>query len=187
MDPKYLNYLKTAQRAYPGQSLTNDPANPKPFEKPPEYTSHRDAIEYLFIRFTEEAFYIPAMREIKKGVPIMELVQLVLFKGYMEGKWQTNLMMLLVEPATYMLMALAERAGIDYVIYTGEEEDEAIEDTTLSRSISPQVMRNIQDAKKRQKVPKGVLPAEIEEKIEEVKLPEEESLMEQPEQSLLEG
>jgi hypothetical protein len=33
-------------------------------------------------------------------------------------------MMLMLEPVMYMLIALAEKAGIDYVLYRGEEEED---------------------------------------------------------------
>ena len=32
----------------PGQSLTNDPTNPAPFEKPPEFTNVYEASEFIF-------------------------------------------------------------------------------------------------------------------------------------------
>ena len=35
-------------RPIPGESLTNDPDNPYPFEKPVEYSNRTDALEYLF-------------------------------------------------------------------------------------------------------------------------------------------
>ena len=35
-------------RPIPGESLTNDPGSPYPFEKAPEYTDRTDALEYLF-------------------------------------------------------------------------------------------------------------------------------------------
>ena len=36
-----------------------------------------------------------------------------------------DLMLMLVEPVAYMILALAERAGLDPVIYREEDEDEA--------------------------------------------------------------
>ena len=41
-------------RPIPGQSLTNDPASPMAFEKPPEFTNVDDAVEYFFAMIVDE-------------------------------------------------------------------------------------------------------------------------------------
>ena len=69
------------------------------------------------------------MDTIAKDTPLMDITQGILFKGFTEGKWNPDLVMLLAEPVCYMLMALAERADIDFVVYRGEEEDEIEEKT----------------------------------------------------------
>ena len=43
-------------RPIPGQSLTNDPNSPLPFEKPPEFTEVDDAIEYFFATIVEDGY-----------------------------------------------------------------------------------------------------------------------------------
>ena len=72
----------------------------------------------------EEETYIPLMQAIADGYPLMDVTQAILFKGFSEGKWNPDLFVLLAEPTAYMLMALAERADIDFVINRGEEEDD---------------------------------------------------------------
>jgi len=49
MNQQMADYINTAGRAIPGQSLTNDPDNPLPFERSPEFTDMRDAIEFIFV------------------------------------------------------------------------------------------------------------------------------------------
>lgn len=168
------DYINTAGRAIPGQSLTNDPENPQPFEKSPEFTEMRDALEYIFVSLTQEETYMQVMEEVAKGFPIMDLVQVFLFEGFNNGKWNPDLMMLLAEPMTYMIMALAERIDIDYVIYRGEEEEEAAEDQVIGTEASKRMLDKIRNA---EGVPAGALPEEITSAIEEMPV---DSLMAKP-------
>jgi hypothetical protein len=88
-------------------------------------------------------------------------------------------MMLLAEPATYIIMGLAERAGIDYVIYAEEEDEEESENIATGKTIDmASYMRT-----KHKNIPKGAIPEEIQEKIEELPV---ESLMAPREKNLLE-
>ena len=43
--------------------------------------------------------------------------------GFEKGKWNPDLLMMLIEPTVYTLMALAEKANIQYRINGDEEED----------------------------------------------------------------
>ena len=43
-----------SDRPIPGESLTNDPESPAPFEGPPQFSQKEDALEYLFVLLTEE-------------------------------------------------------------------------------------------------------------------------------------
>lgn len=115
----------------PGQSLTNNPDNPNAWEKPPKFTNPEKAIQDLFMRITEEEVYPDLMDNIRDGVPIDQLTQFLVFKGYSQGAWNVDLMMLLIEPTMYLLIALAEHNGIkDYTLYKGEEEDMSEEEVT---------------------------------------------------------
>jgi len=182
MDEALAKYMASGKRSIPGQSLTNNPEQPYPFEQAPEFTELRDALEFMFYRFTEEDFYVPAIQRISEGVPVMEIVQLVLFKGFSEGKWNPDLMLLLLEPCTYMLMALAERAGIaDYVIYPGEEEEDAAEEEVLGVKNDSEKLQRLKASRDKRILPKGVLPPEIEQQLEQVQPPEQ-GLMSPPEE-----
>ena len=108
----------------PGESLTNSADNRKPWEEPPKYTDINEALQETFLGITEGEIYIDLMDQIRDGFPIDELTQYIVFKGYTAGYWTTDLMMLMVEPVMYLLIALAEHNGIyDYTVYDGEEED----------------------------------------------------------------
>ena len=114
----------TLNRPIPGQGLTNDPENPYPWEKAPEFTDLEDVLRYLLDAITQEESYAALMDLISNKTPLIELTQVILFKGFTEGKWNPDLMMIAAEPLTYMLLALSERADIDAVIMVEDEDDE---------------------------------------------------------------
>ena len=121
--PQLEEYQGRMDRPIPGQSLTEAPDTSQPYVSSPEFTVIQEAIDYIFVTVTEEETYENVMSSIARGVSIMEITQLLLFAGFNEGKWNPDLMLLLAEPTAYMLMGLAERAGIDYKI-TDEDDDE---------------------------------------------------------------
>ncbi len=179
MDQNYVENITKAGRSIPGQSLVNDPEVRYEFEKAPEITNLREGIEYFFTKIIDEETYPEVMELVIEGVPVMEIVQTILFAAFDKGIWNPDLMMLLAEPATYIIMGLAERAGIDYVIYAEEDEEEEAENIATGKTIDmASYMKN-----KNQNIPKGAIPEEIQEKIEALPV---ESLMAPKEKNLLE-
>lgn len=174
MNKQLLDVAVNKGRPIPGQSLTNDPSNPAPYEKPPKFTSIHAASEHIFSRFIQRDVYVNLMAVLDDGIPIMDITQTVLFKGFTEGKWTPDLMMLLVEPTAYMLLALSERAGIEPVIYRGEEDDEA-EDMRIGNGpkISAERLEKIKALKKRGIVPSEVMSAEMVAQMEQLPTEEE--------------
>ena len=127
-----------ANRAIPGESLTNDPENPAPFEKAPTFTSVHEA---------------------------------------------SDLMLMLIEPTTYMLMALAERAELPMVIYEGELNDENDEEELLGTQVAEDRIRDIIKRGRTGDIPEGTLTAEMQASLESlppVELPSQQE--EAPEQ-----
>lgn len=175
----YANVALTGGRPIPGQSLTTDPSNPAPYERPPKFTSVHEASRSIFEYFTEPDTYAETMGILADGVPLMDVVQAFVFTGFKEGQWNPDLMLMLVEPIAYILLALAERAGIDPVIYSGEEEDEAAELAMLGTSLEQERVENMRKFSKEQvTMPAGVLPREITEELKTIEPPE--SLLAKP-------
>ena len=112
------------ERPIPGQSLTNDPDTPLPYEQPATYTNRDDALQYFFALFVDEENYSNIMELIDTPFPIMDIVKIYLVEAFEEGLINPDMVMLLAEPLAYMLMALAERAGIDFVIERPDPDDE---------------------------------------------------------------
>ena len=127
----------------PGESLTANPEQRFPWENPPQYTEVRPFMEDLFMQITEEERYIKLLGSIMNKTPIDEIAQTILYVSVKDGKINPDLMLLLVEPVLYLLLAIAENAGInDYVLYDGEDADEmSLEDRELYLSESEKVKK----------------------------------------------
>ena len=164
--PQFRAVASQMKRSIPGEGMSNDPENPYSFEQAPEFTVHREALEYLFVTITDEEKYTDILIALEQGVPVMELTQVILFKGFTEGKWNPDLMMLLAEPLAFMLMALAERQGIDYVITRDDVEEDAESERKLSTTGLEKRLKEKQKAALQGKT--NTLPTEIIERIEEV-------------------
>ena len=109
----------------PGESLVSSPDTPNKWERPPAYTTEERAMEELYLVLTEKEKLTELIKIIDDGVALDEIAQIVLYKGYTEGLYNPDLMLLMIEPTIYLLIAIADYAGIkDYTLYQGEEEDD---------------------------------------------------------------
>ena len=126
------------ERPIPGQSLTNDPDTKYPWEQPPMYTDIQSAVMSIVADSYEEETYKMVALSLADGMPVGNLAAMILQTGFQEGKWNPDLMMLLIEPTMYILAAIAEQCGIDYLLYEGdtfesyEEDEEEIEEQTAT-------------------------------------------------------
>ncbi len=108
----------------PGQSLTNSPEDIKPWEQAPKITNIKEGIESTFLQIVNEDTMPELLNAISKQMPIADLASTILYDGYTKGIWNPDLMMLMLEPVMYMLIALSEKAGIDYILYRGDENED---------------------------------------------------------------
>ena len=178
-DQDGLEFLANNGRPIPGSSLTNSPDTPYPWEQPSQYTELQPAIDALFLELTEPDAYYSIMDLVRNNVPVSDIAQVILTDGFQKGLWNPDLMLLLVEPTMYMIIAFAEKTGIqDYVTYEGEEDDPSDEEVQLSG-----IEQAIEIAKDKivPKVKAGVFPKEIEKRLEEFTPPEQPSLLEKSE------
>ena len=108
----------------PGESLTTAPDMPRAWERPPQYTSQDKAMEAIYMEITVEDSLRKLINIINDGIPLDEIAQVILYKGYTEGKFAPDLMLLLIEPTIYLLIAIADYADIkDYTLYNEETDD----------------------------------------------------------------
>jgi hypothetical protein len=170
-----VNAFANAARPIPGESLTDNPDEPRPFKRPPEFTNFKKALDFTANELLQEENYMPLMSAIGDGVTIFDLTNQIVYVGFREGKWNPDLMLMLVEPIAYLLMALAEKAGIEYRIDSEDDED----DLTILEQTGKNIKEQIKE-KTKKGIPAGALPKDIMEDIEELEIPQE-SLLAKPE------
>jgi len=186
-DKELIDFHSRLDRPIPGEGLTSDPKSPWPWEKPPAYVSVMRASEHIFEKLTDEELHSVVLDAMEDDIPVMDITRFILFQGFTEGLWNADLLLLLIEPTAYMLVALAERALIEPVVYKEEDQDELIDRANIATN--EEMVDGFKQYSETKEIPKGVLSAEITNKIEE--LPEgRTSLLDKPDrprqESLLE-
>ena len=135
----------------------------------------------LFIELSEPEAFHSLMDLVRNEVPVGDIAQVILTDGFQKGLWNPDLMLLLVEPTMYMIIAFAEKAGIqEYITYEGEQDEPEDENGQLE-GIEEAI--DIAQSRVVSKVKSGALPKDIEEKLEEFTPPEQPSLLEKTETS----
>jgi hypothetical protein len=172
---KAINFIQGSLekgRPIPGQSLTNAPDQPYNWEKPVEYTNPKEAMLYVFETLTVPETTTNLLLSLSNGVGVIDIASITLYSGFLEGKWSPDLMLLLMEPTMFMIMALAEKADIPYSLEAGDDEtpvemsgDKAVE--TLQGGINElDKMKQIAASR----VSPQSVPQDIREIIEETEL-----------------
>jgi len=169
----YMAEMSKMDRPIPGQSLTNDPANPAPYEQPPKFTNVHEATQFMWDKITDDELYESLMTGLSQGVAVLPVVQILLFDEFQKGTFNPDLMLMLIEPTAYMVIALAERLDIDIEIDGEEEEGEV-----FGVSMQEEKLNKLREAAGPNKVPEGLLtPSQLSDMAE---LPELPSLLEAP-------
>ena len=172
---KVINFIQgnlERGQTIPGQSLTNSPEEPYNWEKPVEYTNPREAMLYVFESLIVPETTTNILLSLSNGVGVIDIASITLYSGFLEGKWNPDLMTLLMEPTMYMIMALAEKADIDFDLEAGDKDrpseisgDKSLE--TLQNGITE--LDKIRQVAVSRVNPQSV-PQEVREVIEETEL-----------------
>ena len=169
-------------RPIPGQSLTNDPSQPYNWEKAPEFTNSKEAMLYVFENLTVPETTANILLSLSKGIGVIDIASVTLYTGFTEGKWNPDMMMLLMEPTMYMVMALAEKAELDFVMDSAEEvgEEEILGDKAVQQIEEGIGSLDAMRKQAAQRVSPQSVPQEVREVIEETTI--EPSILEKVEE-----
>lgn len=108
----------------PGQSLTQDPENPMPWETPPEFTEIQEYVDAAFLDISNPETLPTLLDALRHDAPVEYLVEQYLQKAVQKGKISPDLMMLAIEPVMYILITMATYGGIDPNFAEDVEEDD---------------------------------------------------------------
>ena len=173
-----LDHLGKFEGPVPGQSLTANPDEPQSWERPPTHTTLNASLNSLFDFMTEEETYIEIVSALGQGMPVTGMTQMLLQDGFQKGAWNPDLMMQLIEPTMYMIMSMAEKAGVKYRV--DEEDNPEAEDASeeeVARMFTD--LADIAEGRMKDTTKEEVLPKEIIERLETIAVPE--SLLARPE------
>ena len=154
-----LENLTSLEQPIPGQSLTNDPEKPLPFEQPPVHAELAPAIDDLLVRLCEPEIFHSIVNALREGLSVSEMAEQILFEGFAQGQYNPDLLLLLVEPTMYILIALADMADVEPRIDDENEEPDSEEKITQLEEI-------INVAK--EKVVPSQVPVAIKSKVEKL-------------------
>jgi len=115
--------LSSKGAVIPGQSLTNNPENPYPWETPPEFANPREALDDVVGSIMQPEAMKNIVSALAQGAAVADLGTAILYAKFNEGKISPDAMMLLAEPVMYTIMAIGEEANIKYNI-EGDDLDE---------------------------------------------------------------
>ena len=115
--------LSSQGRPIPGQSLVNSPDSKYPWENPPTFANPREALDDITTTILSPDIAKNIVQALAKGAAAIDLSMGVLYSKFIQGDISLDNLLLLAEPATYMIMALGEEANIKYNI-EGNDLDE---------------------------------------------------------------
>lgn len=121
----------------PGQSLTNDPNTRYKWEQPPEFTSLKDARETLFFSLTEPKRLESLQTLMINKVSINTIAETLLVEGFRAGKFNPDMVINLMEPTMVMLLAIAEKSGINPVVESEDDGNEFMESEEMEANEMP--------------------------------------------------
>jgi hypothetical protein len=176
-DQEGIDALVNAGRPIPGQSLTSSPEQRRPFEQPPEFVNFKEALDYTVAELLREEVYTNIVVGIGQGIPVADVALEIGYAGFREGKWNPDLMLMLIEPLVYVLMALCEKAGVEYRLSSDPEIEEEMEEDDDDISILEAQAKNIAETietkvGKNKDIPAGAVPTNVMQQIESTPVPE---------------
>jgi len=165
---EFLGNSLATGRPVPGQSLTNSPEQPYKWEQPPEFVNAKEASLYIFETITVPETTSNLLLSVINGVGVVDLASIILYSGFLEGKWNPDLMTLLMEPTMYMIMALSEKAEIDYMLESGDAEQPKEMSPDKEINMLKGGISELDNMKKKaaQQINERVIPQEVKEMIE---------------------
>lgn len=111
MEPRVEAKYNEFDAPIPGQSLTDTPGNAA-WEHPPQMVDIHEISMFLLQRLTTEKASEQVILLLKEGIPAEALARVVLFGGFMEGKWTPDVAILLSEIAFKQVMAMGIKAEV---------------------------------------------------------------------------
>ena len=170
----------------PGQSLTGDPAQPKPWETPPTFANPREALTHISTLILQPKAIEGILGSLLHGAAVTDVATAILYTSFTEGDITPDVMLMLMEPVMYLIMNIAEEANIKYNIdkddmdEMDEEDPEEVDEKINEFKSAFEDIKNSKPVKsvnkQKLKTDPNILPQSILTKVKE-KGPEIQSIL----------
>ncbi len=117
-----------------GQSLTAELGN-RPWQKPPQYTTVEEALDYYIPRLTDVEMQYDLMNVIELGIPLTTIADALQSGGTMDGKHSIDVGILIIPVLIETLAYLAEEQDVEYVTGTEQEVSDKPSSSTVALAI----------------------------------------------------
>ena len=97
--------------AIPGQSLTNEPGNAA-WEHPAQFADADSAMEFVMKKLTNQNMNEQILLMLKNKIPVEAITRLVVFGGFVEGKWTVDVATLITPLVMQLIAAIGMRAKV---------------------------------------------------------------------------
>jgi len=98
----------------PGQSLTDTPKN-YPWEHAPQYATVEDASMQVWEGLHKEETMEKVIVLLDAGLTVEEITKVIVFAGFVEGKFTPDVGLLLTPIVAKMIMAIGKNAGVEKI------------------------------------------------------------------------
>ena len=131
----------------PGQSLTDTPGN-YPWEHAPLITDPEQATEFIWDSLHKPEFAEQVIAMLDAGIPVEALGRVILFGGFMEGKFSPDVAFIIAQPVMEMIASMGIAAGV-------EKFRMSISDLTNNKQMT-EIIKIKQEKEEFEKIAKGV-------------------------------
>ena len=131
----------------PGQSWTDTPGN-YPWEHAPLITDPEQATEFFWDRLHKPEFAEQVIAMLDAGIPVEALGRVILFGGFMEGKFSPDVAFIIAQPVMEMIASMGIAAGVNKFRMS-------ISDLTNNKQMT-EIIKIKQEKEEFEKIAKGV-------------------------------
>lgn len=128
----------------PGQSLTA-PLGDRPWQKPAQYGSAEEALEFYIPRIMESDFTDQLLDVIEMGVPLTTIANSLQLASVMEGKHSIDVGILIMPVLIELLELIATNAKIEYNKGTELKDTDKISEVKMSKIITRMKAKDDED------------------------------------------
>ena len=126
-----------------GQSLTDTPKN-YPWEHAPQYATVEDASMQVWDGLHKEGTMQKVLVLLEAGLTVEEITKVIVFAGFVEGKFTPDTGLLLTPIVAQMIMAIGKSAGIEKININKPKQDDTKE---LIRTVIKSTPKEVDEKK----------------------------------------